>query len=165
MTEKMNKALYSFLDHYQIAYQSFSHPPVFTCEEADQMLPDMPGRKTKNLFLCDHKKNHHFLVSVAAQQAVDLKWLGAELGVKGLRFAPSARLLHHLKLTPGSVTLLAAFNDAERRVSVVIDRYLWEAPAVQCHPLVNTETLVLPRAGLVRFFELTGHHPRIIDFA
>lgn len=159
----MNAALYAFLDQHQIAYQHFTHPPVFTCEQARQLIPDLPGKETKNLFLCDSKGHHHFLVSVAAERIVDLKWLGSELGAKGLRFASAQRLWQHLNLTPGSVTLLAAFNDAARAVSIVIDRNLWEAPAIQCHPLVNTETLALPQAGLVRFFERTGHNPRIIN--
>ena len=51
----MHAELLAFLDQNQIPYQRFSHPPVFTCEEARQVAPDLPGADTKNLFLRDGK--------------------------------------------------------------------------------------------------------------
>jgi Ala-tRNA(Pro) deacylase len=45
----------------------------------------------------------------------------------------------------------------------VIDRALWNAPAVQAHPLVNDATMVIPHAELERFLVATGHAPRVID--
>lgn len=159
----MTSTLDAFLDSHCIAYQRFTHPPVSTCEQARQWLADAPGRASRNLFLCDNKARQHFLVSVAAERSVDLRWLGQALGVKGVRFASKERLLSRLNVAPGAVTLLAVFNDPKRAVSVVIDRRLWEAPAIHCHPLVNTQTLVLPPSELTRFFASTGHVPRIID--
>ena len=40
---------------------------------------------------------------------------------------------------------------------------LWDADAVQAHPLVNTATMILPHADLERFLRATGHWPRVID--
>ena len=37
------KELLRYLDQHQIAYQRMEHPPVFTCEQADQYRPDLPG--------------------------------------------------------------------------------------------------------------------------
>ncbi len=48
-------AIYSLLDQLAIPYQRFDHPPVFTCEKASRLLPDLPAAKTKNLFLRDPK--------------------------------------------------------------------------------------------------------------
>ncbi|HPJ08684.1 MAG TPA: prolyl-tRNA synthetase associated domain-containing protein, partial [Deltaproteobacteria bacterium] len=61
-----------------------------------------------------------------------------------------------------SVTILAVLNDLRRRVEVVVDEGLWRCDAIQCHPLVNTSTLVISREGLERFLSLTGHRPRIM---
>jgi Ala-tRNA(Pro) deacylase len=61
------------------------------------------------------------------------------------------------------VSLLALVNDAARAVEFVIDRALWDAPAVQAHPLVNDATMVLTHVELVRFLAATGHAPRVID--
>jgi Ala-tRNA(Pro) deacylase len=158
----MKTALYAFLDQHELAYQRFEHPPVYTCEEARQLAPGLPGAETKNLFLCDGKGTRHVLVSVPAEASVDLKALSATLELKGLRFASPERLKRYLGLEPGSVTLLAAFNDTERAVEVVVDETLWNAEALLCHPLVNTETLSIGRATLARFLELTGHPPRVL---
>ena len=51
----------------------------------------------------------------------------------------------------------------EDAVEYVIDRALWEAPAIQAHPLVNTATMVLSHADFERFLAATGHAPRVID--
>jgi Ala-tRNA(Pro) deacylase len=59
--------------------------------------------------------------------------------------------------------MLGLVNDTEHHVQFVIDQALWEAPAVQAHPLVNTATMVMPHADLVRFLAATGHEPQIIS--
>jgi rhodanese-related sulfurtransferase len=66
-------------------------------------------------------------------------------------------------ITPGSVSLLALANDRAGAVEFVIDRALWDAVAVQAHPLINTATMVLVHADLERFLAATGHTPRVID--
>ncbi len=43
-----------------------------------------------------------------------------------------------------------------------IDEVLWQAPALQAHPLVNTATMVLTHADLERFLAATGHVPRVV---
>ena len=149
----------AFLDQNQIPYQRFSHPPVFTCEEARQVAPDLPGADTKNLFLRDGKGKRHFLVTVPDHKSVNLKALSAALEVKNLTFASPERLLRFLGVTPGAVTLLGVFNDSERAVEVVLDTELWDSDAILAHPLVNTETLSIPTPGLMRFLELSGHPP------
>jgi Ala-tRNA(Pro) deacylase len=54
------------------------------------------------------------------------------------------------------VSLLALANDASAAVEFVIDRALWDAAAVQAHPLVNDATMVIPHAELERFLAATG---------
>ncbi len=49
-----------------------------------------------------------------------------------------------------------------RRVEGGVDEGRWRCDAIQCHPLVNTSTLVISREGLERFLSLTGHRPRIM---
>ncbi|MEJ2039210.1 MAG: prolyl-tRNA synthetase associated domain-containing protein, partial [Desulfosarcinaceae bacterium] len=143
--------IYSFLNENGITFERHDHPAVFTCEEVDALVPELDGMKTKNLFLCDDKGRRHFLVTVRDTKAVDLKSLARALEVKKLRFASAARLEKYLDLTPGAVTLLALVNDDQKQVTAVIDQAVWGAPAVQCHPLVNTSTLVIQKTDLRRF--------------
>lgn len=78
--------LYSLLDRLAISYQRIDHAPVFTCEEASKLLPDLPAARTKNLFLRDPKSERLFLVVVPEESRVDLKALARALGVKRLSF-------------------------------------------------------------------------------
>jgi Ala-tRNA(Pro) deacylase len=155
--------LETFLRAQGIAAPRHEHPAVMTCEEADRLVPPLPGAKSKNLFLRDKKGARHLLVTVPPTRAVDLNALGAALGVGRLGFASAERLQRHLGITPGSVSLLALANDAAGAVEFVIDRSLWEAPAILAHPLVNTATMVLAHDALERFLAATGHVPRVID--
>ncbi|MEO8751499.1 MAG: prolyl-tRNA synthetase associated domain-containing protein [Casimicrobiaceae bacterium] len=151
-----------FLHDHGIAAPRHEHPAVMTCEEAERLVRGLPGAKTKNLFLRDKKGLRHLLVTVPPERAVDLNALGTALGVGRLGFASAQRLAQHLGITPGAVSLLALANDRARAVEFVIDRTLWEAAAIQAHPLVNTATLVLEHADLERFLAATGHVPRIV---
>lgn len=153
----------AFLETHGIAFQRVDHPPVFTCEEADQFVPDMPGAKTKNLFLRDGKGRRHFLVTVAPEKTVNLKALSKTLGASGLGFASAERLQQYLGLTPGSVSLLGVINDHSNAVTVIIDSSLWQADAFLCHPLINTSTLALAKKDLVTFLEQSSHTPTIVE--
>ena len=157
--------LTAFLAAHGIAAARHAHPPVMTVAESERLVPPLPGAKTKNLFLRDRKGARHFLVTVPHALAVDLNALGAALGAGRLGFASAERLSRHLGITPGSVSLLALVNDAAHAVEFVIDRSLWEAAAVQAHPLTNDATMVIPHADLERFLAATGHAARVIDVA
>jgi Ala-tRNA(Pro) deacylase len=152
-----------FLSQNQITFQRCDHPAVYTCAEAEALVPQMPGAKSKNLFLCDDKGRQHFLVVVPAEKQVDLKALSQALEIKKLRFASPKRLERHLGLTPGAVTLLAVVNDPVHAVTVVVDAAIWAADALLCHPLVNTSTLCLALGEIKRLLEVTGHRPQVVD--
>jgi Ala-tRNA(Pro) deacylase len=155
--------IFDFLAEHGIRYQRCDHPAVFTCEEAERLVPPLPGAKVKNLFVTDKKGLRHFLVMVGYDTSVDLKALGGLLGAGGLRMASGERLRARLGVTPGSVTALAVVNDRDGAVQVVVDVNIWEAEAVLCHPLVNTSTLVLLHEDFRRFLDVTGHPARVLS--
>ncbi|HEY2864619.1 MAG TPA: prolyl-tRNA synthetase associated domain-containing protein [Casimicrobiaceae bacterium] len=153
----------TFLRQHGISTVRHEHAAVMTVEESERLVPPLPGAKTKNLFLRDKKGTRHFLVTVPAARAVDLNTLGAVLGAGRLGFASPERLHKHLAIRPGSVSLLALVNDAAGAVEFVIDRTIWEAEAVQAHPLTNTATMIVAHPELEKFLRATGHPPRVID--
>lgn len=155
--------LVAFLARHAIDVTRFEHAPVMTVEESERLMPRFPGMKTKNLFLRDRKGTRHLLVTVPHDLPVDLDGLGAALGATRLGFASPDRLLRHLGITPGAVSLLALVNDGSHAVEFVIDRRLWDAEAVHAHPLRNDATMVIPHAQLERFLAATGHSPNVID--
>jgi Ala-tRNA(Pro) deacylase len=155
--------IYEFLKNHGISYEKFEHPAFFTCEDSDAFDLQMPGKATKNLFLRDDKGKRHFLVVVGHEKQVDIKALKKVFGVQKLSFGSPERLLSHLGVTPGSVTLLALINDAQHAVELFIDEAVWKADAITCHPLVNTASLSIPHAGIEAFIAATGHTATVID--
>ncbi len=163
MEQSLTLKLQDFLTTHAIKLERHEHAAVMTVAESELLVPLLPGAKTKNLFLRDKKGLKHFLVTIPAALSANLNQLGDVLGAGRLGFASAERLLTHLGVTPGSVSLLGLVNDAGHNVQFVIDQVLWNAPAVQAHPLINTATLVVPHADLVRFLAATGHEPKIIS--
>lgn len=155
--------IYQFLDAHNVEYERHDHPAVFTCEQALCLLPPLRGARTKNVFLRDRKGKRHFLVLVGYGKMIDLQALTPLLGVSKLGFASPERLQRYLGVDPGSVSLLSVLNDAGKVVEIIIDEDLWAAEAFQCHPLVNTSTLVISKAGLQRFLAATGHTARALN--
>lgn len=149
--------LLQFLENQGIDYQRCDHPAVYTVEEANRLVPPLPGAKTKNLFLRDRRGRRHFLVVVPGDQSVNMKVLSTRLEATNISFASPERLKKYLGITPGSVSMLALFNDTEHHVELFIDEDLWQAEAFLCHPLVNTATLVISKEGLTAFFKAIGH--------
>ena len=154
--------LEEFLSAHHLSFERHEHAVVMTVAESEQLVPKLPGAKTKNLFLRDKKGLKHFLVTIPAASNVNLNQLGDLLGAGRLGFASADRLLKHLGVTPGSVSLLGLVNDSDHAVQFVIDQALWEAPAVQAHPLLNSATMIVPHEGLVRFLAATGHTAQIV---
>ena len=155
--------IYEFLDSGNIEYQRHDHPPVFTVEDVHRLTPDLPGAKTKNLFLRDKKGNRHFLLVVPADKRINLKALPKVLESSKISFGSPDRLMENLGVTPGSVSLFAIVNDQKNRVEVIIDESIWALEAFQFHPLVNTSTLVISKDSIKRFLAATGHEVKILD--
>lgn len=145
-----------------IAWTIHEHDAVFTVEESDAVHAAMPGVHTKNLFLKD-AGGRFWLVTVPSDARVDLKALPAAIGAKKVSFGKAEAMEALLGITPGSVTPLAAINDAEGAVTVVLDSALAEAAQVNVHPLRNTATIGLPGTELMRALVAWGHVAVVVD--
>ena len=155
--------IYSFLTEHHIEYERFEHPPVYTVEDVHRLALNLPGARIKNLFLREKKGPRHFLVVVPDDKRVDMKALPKILESGHVSFGSPDRLKKHLGIEPGSVSLLAIVNDSDHAVEVVMDESLWRSEAFQCHPLINTSTLVIPRDSMMRFLRATGHEVKLAD--
>ncbi len=155
--------IYKFLDDHHIEYERHDHPPVYTVEDVDRLVPTLDAAKTKSLFLRDAKGLRHFLVMVRGEKRVDLKTLPDLLKSSRLRFGSPDHLKKYLGVDPGSVSLFAVVNDVGMGVEIIMDSALWMSDAFQFHPLVNTSTLVISRENVKRFLDITGHNAQILD--
>jgi Ala-tRNA(Pro) deacylase len=152
--------LYADLKALEITWVALEHHAVFTVEESEAIHAELPGAHTKNLFLKD-SGGAFYLVTVDHALRVDLKALAPVIGAKKLSFGKAEDMATLLGVTPGSVTPLAAINDASGKVRVVLDQRLVDAAAVHVHPLRNTATLGLTGAALIRALAHWDHAPLI----
>ena len=155
------RELLDYLESQSIPYQYVPHPAVYTCEQAEQYRPTLPGVSTKNLFLRD-KRRRFYLLMTACEKQVDLKQLSRQQGTAKLHFGDEASLLELLGVTPGAVTVLGLVNDRENQVRLWVDESIWQGEFFLCHPVVNTATLVITRKDLIHFFDIVGHIPQSI---
>jgi Ala-tRNA(Pro) deacylase len=155
--------LFARLDALGLPHRTVEHAPVFTVEEAKAHRGELPGHHIKNFFL-RNKKEEMWLVVALEDRAIDLKRLGEVLGAGRLSFGSPDRLRRTLGVEPGSVTPFSVINDTTHQVTLVLDRGLGEGGPVNAHPLTNTMTTAITFADLQRFFDVTGHNPRWLDF-
>lgn len=157
------RPLFAAFERLGIAAEVAHHPPVFTVEQARRHRP--PGERgahVKNLFL-RNKKGEMWLVTTLEDRPIDLKSLARQIGAGHLSFASFDRLRARLGVEPGSVTPLAAMNDREHLVRVVLDAAILDADRVHCHPLTNDRTVALAPQDLLRFLADSDHAPSVID--
>lgn len=146
-----------------VPVEIYEHPPVFTVEESAGLHESIPGAHTKNLFL-KGASGTFWLVTMPHDRRADLKFIAGKLGERKLSFAKPEVMAQLLGISPGSVTPLAAINDREGQVKVVIDASFMESGSRICiHPLRNTATLSMPTADLIKMLERWGHPPSILN--
>lgn len=152
--------LYADLDAMGIAYDVVEHEAVFTVEESEWLHDEIAGAHVKNLFLKD-AGGRYWLVTVPAEMRVALKALPEAIGCKRVSFGNADDMSRLLGVTPGSVTPVAAINDADGLVTVVLDEALTRADIVHVHPLRNTASMGLAPGELVRALRQWRHDPLI----
>lgn len=155
--ERYMTHLYNTLSDLNISYDMYEHDAVFTCDEVAALNVNMKGVHTKSLFLRDDKGKRHFLVVLPAEKKIALNELSERIGAKRLGFASTERLNKYLCVEPGSVSPLAIINDAGKKVELYVDEAFKDEREIQCHPLVNTATIVLSMNDIQLFAKATGH--------
>lgn len=153
--------LFADLNLLGIDWHLVEHQAVFTVAESAQVDGDIPGAHTKNLFLKDGA-GQFWLVTVPAHVRVDIKRLPAILGSKKLSFGKAEDMQRLLGIAPGSVTPLAAINDLNGAVRVVLDERFLGAERINIHPLRNTASLGVAFADLVKLLAHWGHQPTVV---
>lgn len=154
--------LLSRLESLGIDAHTFSHPPVYTVDEAKEKRGPLDGAHTKNLFVRD-KKGAMWLIVALEDRPVDLKALARTLGHRGFSFGSEERLMRYLGVIPGAVTPFGVVNDHTRAVRVALDRGLLEHEVWNFHPLDNGMTTRLRSADMLRFLDAVGHAPTWIE--
>jgi len=149
--------VFAALDALGITYQSYTHPPVFTAEEAAEHWVGIAGARVKNLFLRNKKGDRHYLVILPIDKQADLRQLVRVIGDDRLSFGSADRLQARLGLTPGSVSPFGLINDTRHSVRVIVDADLRQVERLIFHPNDNRASLSISLADFERFLGSRGN--------
>jgi len=150
-----------YLKGLKINFKTYSHPAVYTCEEAEQHNKNIKGIHSKNLFIKDKKSKKFYLIILPANKNLDMAELGEILNDK-IKFANENDLREILDLSAGSVSPFGLINDTENKVQIVIDKEVWNSDFVSFHPNINTETLELTREDFHKYIKSLKNILKII---
>ncbi len=157
--------LLGLLERRGVAAKTVSHPPLLTVADSQALRGEIEGGHIKNLFVKD-KKGRYFLVTAGEEARIDLKTVHQVIGASGrVSFGSADQLMALLGVVPGAVTPFGLVNDADGRVTFVLDAGLFAHTIINAHPLTNTMTTSIRREDLVAFIEATGHSVNVLKVA
>ncbi len=152
----------SWLADHEIDYILHKHNAVFTVPEAKIHCGHIPGTHCKNLFLINKKTGDFYLVTFPSEKRLDLKQFRKLVGAPKIRFASHEDLLEILGIAPGVVSPIGLVNDQNDKTVFYVDRDLWNATEICCHPNVNTETLQLTRKNFRNIIKATTNQVEVL---
>ena len=157
-------AAFDLLEALGIEYDRVSSDPADNMEKCAAVSQVLGVPICKNLFLCNRQKTQFYLLAMAPDKPFHTKDLSAQINSSRLSFAPEDSLWELLHCHPGSATVLGLANDTEHRVQLLLDREVYDAPYMSCHPCICTSTLKLKTSDvLTRLLPHTGHTPIVVD--
>ena len=157
-------AAFDLLDTLGIDYDRVSHDAAFNMELCADVSAVLGVSVCKNLFLCNRQKTSFYLLCMPPDKPYHTQDLSAQINSARLSFAPEDSLWELLHGHPGSATVLGLANDTEHRVQLLLDREVYDAPYMSCHPCICTSTLKLKTSDvLTRLLPHTGHTPIVVD--
>ena len=155
---------YDFLDSIGIQYETVCHEATYTMEQCQEIEKTLGVPICKNLFLCNRQKTDFYLLCMGPDKPFHTKDLSHQIGSARLSFAPKESLWKLLHCIPGSATILGLMNDTDHRVRLLMEREVYEAEYLSCHPYICTSSLKLKTEDILhKFLPHTGHEVTVVD--
>ena len=159
-------AAFDLLEELGIAYDRVTSESADTMEKCAEVSAVLGVPICKNLFLCNRQKTQFYLLAVGPDKPFHTKDLSAQIGSARLSFAPEEQLWELLHCTPGSATILGLMNDKKHAVRLLMEREVYEAEYLSCHPCICTSSLKLKTKDILeKFLPHTGHDVTVVDLA
>ena len=166
MTKGSAIAYQELLDELQkldIKYEMVNHPAAKTTEEADAYIAGKIGVRTKSMFLKDKKKNFYLVIMDDAKR-MDFKEFQELTGTKRISMAHDSDIEDQLGLEAGLVSPFGIMNNTAHNIQIYFDQdMLDENIPLTFHPNINTHTIFLSAADLMKFIKAQGCDYQIID--
>jgi len=164
LLEEREIKVYKTLADLGIPYVRHDHPPVFTVEQAIVHWRGIEGSHCKNLFVRNKKGNRHYLIIAEHLKKVDIQAIAKQIHSDRLSFASDERLKRFLGVGAGEVSLFGLLHDEGKEVIVILDAGLQNETFINFHPNVNTATLTISYADLLKFLAWRGNRVLVLSF-
>ena len=158
------REVYDLLDSLGIEYSRVDHDAADTIEACLEVEKVIGVGICKNLFVRNRTGTEYYMIMMSGHKQFRTADVSKKLGTSRLSFASAEEMEKMLGVTPGSVTVMALKNDTACRVQLCIDRDIIGGEYIRCHPCINTSTLKIKTADLLRvFLPKVKHTARIVD--
>lgn len=115
------------------------------------------------MFLKDKKKNFYLVIMDDAKR-MDFKEFQELTGTKRISMAHDSDIENQLGLEAGIVSPFGIMNNAAHNIPIYFDQdMLAENIPLTFHPNINTHTIFLSAADLMKFIKAQGFDYQIID--
>jgi len=148
-----------------IPYQIVHHPVAETTAEADHYIEGIAGVRTKTMFLTNKKKTTAYLLVMDDHKRLDFHQFQELTGAKRPKMASDGLLAAKLGLQPGIVSIFGLLNNAERDVQVYFDQAIMAEDRMSFHPNINTSTIFVATADVLKFVKALGYDYQILNLA
>lgn len=156
------KSVKDTLNNLQIEYQIVDHPIAHSTEEADEYIKDIPGVRTKTLFITDKKKKNFLLLIMDDKKRLDFHQLQTLTGIKRLKMASPELLKQKLGLEPGIVSIFGLIDNPFQDIKVYFDSNIINEDKMTFHPNTNDKTIFLKTKDLLKFVEKMGYEYKLL---
>ena len=164
-TNRLEKEIrcYDLLDSLGISYHRVDHEEANTMELCKAIDVALGAPICKNLLLCNRQCTSFYLLLIPGDKVFKTKDLSAQIGSSRLSFAGGEYMEQFLDITPGSLSLLGLMNDKEMAVRLLIDEDVLKAEYIGMHPCINTSSLRIKTADVMKtVIPAMGHAPTIV---
>lgn len=165
MKDPRELPVYEALSALNIPYERFEHAAAMTMQDCDVFDAGRNAAHCKNLFLTNRQGTDFYLLLVVGDKPFKTKDVSRQLGVARLSFGTPEQLMDKLGLQPGAVTPMGLIHDHTRSVQVLLDRDVAKWETIIVHPNVNTASILLSTADLLRFLASRGNRVTYVDVA
>lgn len=161
--QEREKRTYEFLDNLGIKYEKYSHEPIMTIAEADQLDKKIGLKICKNLFLSTRHSTEFYLLLMEGSKKFNTGRVSKQINVPRMTFADDSHMLEFLDILPGSVSPLGLINDTGGNVTLLIDSDVLNMEKIAVHPCVNTATVVISTSDLTeKILPVCGHSYTVV---
>lgn len=151
------------LKELNINFELINHPPALTTEEADSYIVGIEGVRTKSMFLTNKKKTAYYLLIMDDKKRLDMDLFKEITEENRIKMASSDSLMEKMILPPGVVSIFGLLNNKERDIKVYFDSDIVNEERMSFHPNVNTKTIFLSTADVMKFINEIGFDYSVID--